>query len=245
MWDAPECLSIPVLKWKGVECNPPGFCCGNSNISGAYAVANVQVLFRVMIIAITGVFIDRNQDPWLEFFEELWWIDVIFLVLFMLSAIAYYCLVMGLSKFKRWLMGIWMFVGLLEIVFTIIILVLMLSPTFLKLNVGEDSEKWPYDEYCEPPGSIYNCKRVYHEGVLNKFFSYCISKIIGVPVEEGKDRLSELYLATFFKIFGFIALWCQVWFWIIVWGAYCQIKSLIGKRDPVDRCCTHCFPCCC
>jgi len=239
------CLSLPTTKWQGVSCNPPGFCCGNSNIAGAYAVANVQVLFRVLIITITAVFIDRKTHPILEFFEELWWIDVIFLVLFMFSAIFYYILVMGLSKFKRWMVGFWMAMGLVEIFTTIIVLVLMLSPTYDYLNAGEDNKKWPYDEYCDPPGSIYKCKRVYHEGVLNKFFSYCLTKIVGIEQEHGKDRLSEIYMATFFKVFGFVALWCQVWFWIIVWGAYCQIKRFVHKRDPVDRCCAHCFPCCC
>ena len=72
-----------------------------------------------------------------------------------------------------------------------------------------------------------------------------IIQISGIEQEHGKDRLSEIYMATFFKVFGFVALWCQVWFWIIVWGAYCQIKRFVHKRDPVDRCCAHCFPCCC
>ena len=90
-----------------------------SLITGAYAVANVQVLFRVLIITITAVFIDRKTHPILEFFEELWWIDVIWLVLFMLSAIFYYILVMGLSKFKRWMVGFWMAMGLVEIFTTI------------------------------------------------------------------------------------------------------------------------------
>ena len=54
-----------------------------------------------------------------------------------------------------------------------------------------------------------------------------IIQISGVNQEHGKDRLSEIYMATFFKVFGFVALWCQVWFWIIVWGAYCQIKRFV------------------
>ena len=64
--------------------------------------------------------------------------------------------------------------------FLSVVLVLMLSPTYDYLNVGEDASKWPYDEYCDPPGSIYKCKKVYHEGVLNKFFSYCLTKIVGM-----------------------------------------------------------------
>ena len=66
--------------------------------------------------------------------------------------------------------------------FLSVVLVLMLSPTYDYLNAGEDNKKWPYDEYCDPPGSIYKCKRVYHEGVLNKFFSYCLTKIVGMLI---------------------------------------------------------------
>ena len=70
----------------------------------------------------------------------------------------------------------------------------MLSPTYDYLNVGEDNKKWPYDEYCDPPGSIYKCKRVYHEGVLNKFFSYCLTKIVGMLI----DKPNTKYLMSLF-----------------------------------------------
>lgn len=240
------CQTFPVAKWKGWACNSfPGLCCGNSNISGAYAVANVQVLFRVLMIAITAVYIDRKTDPVLEFFEDLWWIDVTFLVLFMISTIFYYVLVTGLSKFKRWMVAIWMVVGLIEICLTIIMLVLMLSPKYNYLNVGEDN-KFEI-KYCNEHGR--NCYHVRYDGILNRYFSYALTKIVGVekdtPVEDEKDRLSELYIQMFFKIFGFVALWAQVYFWIIVWGAYIEMKKYIYKRDPVDRCCNHCFPYCC
>jgi len=241
------CQTFPVLKWKGIPCNPPGFCCGNSNISGAYAVANVQVLFRLLVITITAVYIDRKTDPILEFFEELWWIDVTFLVLFMISTIFYYVLILGLSNFKRWLVAIWMSVGLIEICLTVVILMLMLSPKYAYLNVGEDNE---FDvKYCDPPDSNRNCHTVHYEGILNRYFSYTLTKIVGVDKgfsdEEEKDRISEEYIRTFFKIFGFVALWAQVYFWIIVWGAYCEMRKYLYKRDPVDRCCNHCFPYCC
>jgi hypothetical protein len=81
--------------------------------------------------------------------------------------------------------------------------------------------------------------------LFNNHLIVMITQISGINQEQGKDRLSEIYMTTFFKVFGFVALWCQVWFWIIVWGAYCQIKRFVHKRDPVDRCCAHCFPCCC
>jgi len=241
------CITFPVAKWQGIPCNPPGFCCGNSNISGAYAVANVQVLFRVLIITITAVYIDRKTDPILEFFEELWWIDVIFLVLFMISTIFYYVLVMGLGNFKRWLVAIWMVVGLIEISMTVVILMLMLSPTYAMYNVGED-QKFEV-KTCNPPGSDRNCHHTQYEGILNRYFSYTLTKIVGVdkdfPDEAEKDRMSVEYMAFFFKIFGFVALWAQVYFWIIVWGAYCELRKYLYKRDPIDRCCNHCFPYCC
>ena len=110
-----KCRKRKNEKWNETNINPKK----TSLITGAYAVANVQVLFRVLIITITAVFIDRKTHPILEFFEELWWIDVIWLVLFMLSAIFYYILVMGLSKFKRWMVGFWMAMGLVEIFTTI------------------------------------------------------------------------------------------------------------------------------
>ena len=46
-------------------------------------------------------------------------IDVTFLVLFMISTIFYYVLILGLSNFKRWLVAIWMSVGLIEICLTV------------------------------------------------------------------------------------------------------------------------------
>ena len=78
--------------------------------------------------------------------------------------------------------------------FLSVVLVLMLSPTYDYLNAGEDNKKWPYDEYCDPPGSIYKCKRVYHEGVLNKFFSYCLTKIVGMLI----DKPNTKYLLSLF-----------------------------------------------
>jgi len=199
------------------------------------------------MITITAVYIDRKTDPILEFFEELWWIDVIFLVLFMISTIFYYVLVMGLGNFKRWMVAIWMVVGLIEISMTVVILMLMLSPTYAMYNVGEDN-KFEV-KTCDPPGSDRNCHHTQYEGILNRYFSYTLTKIVGVdkdfPDEAEKDRMSEEYMAFFFKIFGFVALWAQVYFWIIVWGAYCELRKYLFKRDPIDRCCNHCFPYCC
>ena len=88
-------------------------------MAGAYAVANIQLLFRVICITTCAVYIDRNTDPIAEFFEELWWIDVIFLVMFMISAICYLILLQGLSKFKRWIVGSWLVYAIVEMVITI------------------------------------------------------------------------------------------------------------------------------
>ena len=82
-------------------------------------VCFLYMFLRLLIITITAVYIDRKTDPILEFFEELWWIDVTFLVLFMISTIFYYVLILGLSNFKRWLVAIWMSVGLIEICLTV------------------------------------------------------------------------------------------------------------------------------
>ena len=74
----------------------------------------------------------------------------------------------------------------------------MLSPTYDYLNVGEDASKWPYDEYCDPPGSIYKCKRVYHEGVLNKFFSYCLTKIVGMLINKPNTKyVPDVFVSNF------------------------------------------------
>ena len=114
----------------------------------------------------------------------------------------------------------------------------MLSPAYNYLNVGEDNQ-FEHDYGNGHGHTIY-------EGVLNKYFSYCLTKILGVLKDDpNKDRLTEMYLATIVKVFGFVSLWCQFWFWVVVWGAYCEMKKYITKRDPFDRCMVHCFPCCC
>merc|ERR1719219_640600 len=154
----------------------------------------------------------------------------------MISAICYLILLQGLSKFKRWIVGSWLVYAIVEMVITIIILVLMLSPTYNYLNVGEDNQ-FEHD---------YGNGHAIYEGVLNKYFSYCLTKILGFLKDDPtKDRLTEIYLATIVKVFGFVSLWCQFWFWIVVWGAYCEMKKYVAKRDPMDRCMVHCFPCCC
>ena len=110
--------------------------------------------------------------------------------------------------------------------FLSVVLVLMLSPTYDYLNVGEDNKKWPYDEYCDPPGSIYKCKRVYHEGVLNKFFSYCLTKIVGMLINKPNTKyLMSLFWSLMLilttklktKRFGFWLLvigWCNERNWL-------------------------------